>query len=174
MGWTFTPLTQYHSVEEYPPGVATLEPLSEHLKHYEAHLAQNFGSGVQACYRGFRLYDDENSQQLVKKYVDWYKKYREILESDIVHIRRPDGRHIDGILHVNPKLEIKGLAMFYNPTDRELQEIMDIPLYYTGISEKVKVREKEGEFQEYKLDRDYSIYLKVHIPPKSHTWFVFT
>ncbi len=28
--------------------------------------------------------------QLVKKWVDFYKTYRDILISDIVHVRRPD------------------------------------------------------------------------------------
>ena len=50
MGWMFVPLVQYHGGGE----AATIEPLDEHLEHYEAHLAQNFSSGVQACYRGLR------------------------------------------------------------------------------------------------------------------------
>ena len=45
MGWTFTPLTEYHG----GGAAATLEPLSEHLHEYQSHLWQNFGSGVQSC-----------------------------------------------------------------------------------------------------------------------------
>ncbi|HXS54989.1 MAG TPA: hypothetical protein VN726_02625, partial [Hanamia sp.] len=94
MGWTFVPLTQYHG----GGADATLEPLSEHLNDYEAHLVQNFGSGVQACYRGPRLFDTPVTEALVKKEVSWYKKYRTILNSDIIHIRRADGRDYDAIL----------------------------------------------------------------------------
>ena len=173
MGWTFTPLTQYHSVPEYPSEVATLEPLSEHLDQYESHLAQNFGCGVQACYRGLRLYDTEETKALVKKYVDWYKKYRPILDSDIVHIRRPDGRHIDGMLHVNPRLETKGLALLFNPTAETIREKIKIPLYYTGLTEKVMVSEREGDTKEYALDREYNVWVMVNIPPKTHTWLKF-
>jgi hypothetical protein len=173
MGWTFCPLTKYHTVPEYPPEVATLEPLSEHLSHYESHLAQNFGCGVQACYRGIRLYDTEETKKLVEKYVTWYKKYRDILDSDIVHIKRPDGRHIDCILHVNPKLKVKGLAMFFNPTAETLKEHIKIPLYYTGLTDKVKISEKEEVVNELTLDRNYNIYLDIKIPAKSHTWFKF-
>jgi len=130
MGWMFVPLMQYHG----GGAAATIEPLHEHLDFYEWHLAQNFGSGVQACYRGPRLYDTEETKAVVKKWVDFYKKYRAILDSDIVHVRRPDGRDIDCILHVNPQLKQKGLAMVYNPTSRRISRQLKLPLYYTGRS----------------------------------------
>src|SRR5579884_498568 len=96
MGWMFVPLVEYHGGGE----AATFEPLSRHLEEYEWHLAQNFGSGVMAAYRGPRLYDTEATRAVVKRWVDFYKRYRAILDSDIVHVRRPDGRGIDCILHV--------------------------------------------------------------------------
>lgn len=40
----FVPLVEYHG----GGAAATFEPLSEHLPDLEWHLAQNFGSGVQA------------------------------------------------------------------------------------------------------------------------------
>ncbi|MFA5814299.1 MAG: hypothetical protein WC865_01575 [Bacteroidales bacterium] len=51
MNWEFIPLTAYGGGLED----ATLEPLSKHLKDYEQLMVQYYGSGVQACYRGFRL-----------------------------------------------------------------------------------------------------------------------
>ncbi|MBN1125385.1 MAG: hypothetical protein JXA82_10280, partial [Sedimentisphaerales bacterium] len=86
MGWMFVPLTQYHG----GGAAATIEPLNEHLDAYGAHLANNFGAGVQACYRGPRLYDTDATKAVVKKWVDFYKKYRPILDSDIIHLRRAD------------------------------------------------------------------------------------
>jgi hypothetical protein len=41
---------------------AALEPPAEYVDAYEAHLAQNLGSGVQACYRGPRLYDTDETK----------------------------------------------------------------------------------------------------------------
>ncbi len=116
MGWMFVPLVEYRGGGE----AATLEPLSEHLDAYEAHLAQNFGWGVQACYRGPRLHDTEETKVVVKKRVDFYKAYRDILESDVVHLRRADGRDLDGILHVNPQLKTRALAVFFNPLDEDV------------------------------------------------------
>ncbi|MFO1500379.1 MAG: alpha-galactosidase [Verrucomicrobiota bacterium] len=89
MGWMFVPLVEYHGGGT----AATLEPLHEHLDAYEAHLANNFGAGVQACYRGPRLFD-RRYQALVHRWVSWFKAHRDILESDLIHVRRPDGKDL--------------------------------------------------------------------------------
>ena len=76
--------------------------IAQHLKDYEQLMMQYYGAGVQACYRGPRLYDTEKQNSCCKR-INWYKKYRDILNSDIIHLRRADGRDWDGILHVNPQ-----------------------------------------------------------------------
>ncbi len=168
MGWGFVPLTKYQG----GGAEAVLEPLSEHLKDYEQLMVQYYGAGVQACYRGPRLYDTEETKQTVKKTIDWYKKYRQILNSDIVHLRRPDGRDWDGIMHVNPNLKEKGFVMLYNPLKESISRKINLPLYYTGLSDKVLVREKEGKSKSYTLNRNYEIELDITIPAESFTWLV--
>nr|MDO8110344.1 alpha-galactosidase [Candidatus Sigynarchaeota archaeon] len=171
MGWMFTPLTVYHAVGGHWKE-STLEPLSEHIDLFEAHLAQNFLSGVQSCYRGNRLYDSEKARAVVKKWVDVYKKHRAILDSDIIHVRRPDGRHVDGILHVNPKLEEKGLAAFYNPLNEPISCEIKLPLYYTGLTDVALVSEQDNPAKEYAIDRDHSISLPLSVQARGRTWFV--
>ena len=104
--------------------------------------------------------------------INWYKQYREILNSDIIHLRKPDARDWDGIMHVNPKLKQKGLAMFFNPTDREMKRTIKLPLYYTGLTKSARIREQEGKLKSYRLDRDYQAELTVTIPAKGYTWYV--
>ena len=168
MGFMFVPLTQYHGGGE----AATIEPLSEHLEHYETRLRNLFGAGVQACYRGPRLYDTEETRQLVARWVDFYKRYRPILDSDIIHLRRPDGQDWDGILHVNPQLKQKALLSVYNPLDQPIEKEIRVPLYYTGLTEQAIVKEQDGEGKPYTLARDYSIRLKIRIPAKGYNWYV--
>ncbi|MGL6194799.1 MAG: hypothetical protein ACRC2T_08260, partial [Thermoguttaceae bacterium] len=169
MGWMFVPLTQYHGGGP----AATMEPLCENLVDYERHLANNFGAGVQACYRGPRLYDTEETKAVVKKYVDFYKKHRDILDSDIIHLRRADGRDIDYILHVNPQLEEKGLLMIYNPTSEEVSRMITVPLYYTGLTESAKVsNHDETDVNQYQLNRKYEIELPVIVPAGGCTWYI--
>lgn len=168
MSWTFVPLTEYHGGGK----AATLEPLSEHLDDYEGHMMQNYGAGVQACYRGPRLYDTPKTKAVVTNVINWYKKYREILNSDVLHLRRPSGRDWDGIMHVNPNLKEKAMVMVYNPLGKDIERELELPLYYTGLTNFAMVREKEGASKRYKLDRDYSIKVKVRIPANSYSWLV--
>ena len=169
MGWMFVPLVQYHG----GGAAATIEPLKEHLPHYEQRLANLFGAGVQACYRGPQLYDAPETKAIVKKWVDFYKSHREVLDSDIIHIRRPDGRDYDAILHVNPSGEEKGLLMVYNPLNTAIERVLDINLYYTGLTDKVNIVRQDAKTSSMQIKRDYSIELPVSIPARSQTWFVF-
>lgn len=168
MGFMFVPLTQYHGGGE----AATIEPLNEHLDHYETRLRNLFGAGVQACYRGPRLYDTEETKQLVQNWVSFYKRYRPILDSDIIHLRRPDGRDWDGIMHVNPNLKERAFISVYNPLDIAIEKEIEIPLYYTGITTKAMVKEQDVKETPFILERDYTIRLKIQIPAKGYNWYV--
>lgn len=168
MCWTFVPLTQYHG----GGAQATMEPLKDHLKDYENQMMQNYGSGVQACYRGPRLYDAPETKELVKKTITWYKKYRDILNSDIIHLKRPSGKDWDGMLHVNPNLKEKAMLMVFNPTNEDITREIKVPLYYSGLTKKASIREKENKAKKVKLNRDYSVKITVKIPAKSYNWYV--
>ncbi|MHA4846175.1 hypothetical protein ACX0G7_18500 [Flavitalea antarctica] len=168
MGWGFVPLTRYQGGGPE----AVLEPLSEHIKDYEQLMMQYYGSGVQACYRGPRLYDTESTKQTVIRVINWYKKYRDILNSDIIHLRRADGRDWDGILHVNPQLKTKGLVMLYNPMKEKITRTIKLPLYYTGLTNEVKIVDTASIKQTKKLDRDYQAELTFTIDAESYAWFV--
>ena len=168
MGWGFVPLTEYQG----GGAAATLEPLSAHLDAYEKLMMQYYGSGVQACYRGPRLYDTEITKQLVINTISWYRKHRDILNADIIHLRRADGRDWDGILHVNPQLKEKGLAMLYNPLKHEIERTIELPLYYTGIKNAAKVSVKNGQPIAYNLDQNSKVKLTVKIPAEGYTWLL--
>jgi len=168
MGWMFVPLTQYHG----GGAAATIEPLDEHLDHYRRMLTSNLAMGVQACYRGPRLYDTDRTRAMVKERVDWFKKYREILESDVIHGRRADGRELDWMLHVNPNLQHKGMLVVFNPLKDTARRTLKVNLYYTGLTDTAEIREQDGASQTYKLARDHSVEIPVEIGPEGFTWFV--
>jgi hypothetical protein len=168
MGWMFVPLTQYHG----GGAAATIEPLKDHLQHYEHRMADLFGAGVQACYRGPRLFDAPETQEMVKRMTGFYREHRAILDSDLIHLRRADGRDLDYILHVNPELKEKGLLMVYNPCPVEIEKEIAVPLYYTGLKTATIVTERDGPAVKYELARDYTIRLRVKIPASGYSWFV--
>jgi hypothetical protein len=169
MGWMFVPLVQYHGGGEE----ATIEPLKDHLPHYAQRLANLFGAGVQACYRGPQLYDSPETQVVVAKWVAFYKKHRTVLDGDIIHIRRPDGRDYDAILHVDPTGVEKGLLMIYNPLNEPITRTLSIPVYYTGLNNKASIKEQEGTSKDVLITRDYKINLTVKIPAKGYQYFTF-
>lgn len=169
MGWMMVPLVEYHGGGKE----ATIEPLKDHLPHYEMRLANNFGAGVMACYRGPQLYDTPETKAVVKKWVDFYKKYRTIADSDIIHLRRPDGTDWDGFIHVNPDAEQKGLLMVYNPLSVAIKRTIQVPVYYTGLTTTAIVKEQGGKAVKYPVSRDYKISLEIEIPANYCNWYIF-
>jgi hypothetical protein len=168
MAWGFVPLTKYQGGGPE----AVLEPLSEHLNDYEQLMMQYYGAGVQACYRGPRLYDTETTRQMVAKTIQWYKKYRNILNADMIQLRRADGRDWDGWMHVNSALAQKGLMMLFNPTEAPITRTIALPLYYTGLSKTAVVKDAKGISKTYTLNRDYTINFTFTIPADSYSWYV--
>ena len=171
MGWMFVPLSGYHG----GGAAATIEPLKEHLPHYEARFANLLGYGVQACYRGPRLFDSEETKALVTKWVSFYKSHREVLDQgDIIHLRRPTGQDWDGILHVNPQGKEKAMAFFYNPLNEEIERAIRVPLHYAGLTGEAMVSINSKPPQKIALDAAQTTTLKMKIPAQGRSWVLFT
>ena len=174
MGWMFVPLTQYHG----GGAAATIEPLDQNIDHYRNMIQSNLALGVQACYRGPRLYDTDKVKQMVAGEVAWYKRYRDILESDIIHGRRADASQLDWCLHVNPQLETPGMLVVFNPTSKPLRETIKVPMHYTGLQDKAIVfdsrQEGQGGFerQTMHIDALEKIDLDITVPAYSMRSYV--
>jgi hypothetical protein len=168
MSWGFVPLTRYQGGGPE----AVLEPLSEHLKDYKQFMMQYYGAGVQACYRGPRLYDTDSTKQEVINTINWYKKYRAILNSSLIHLRRADGRDWDGWLHVNPQLQTKGLLMLFNPLKQSIIRTITVPLYYAGLNCKAILKEKDGAPKKMTLNKNDELTLQFTLAPESYSWYV--
>lgn len=168
MGWMFVPLTEYQG----GGAAATIEPLDDHLDHYERMIESNLALGVQACYRGPRLFDTERTRVMVKSKVDWFKAHRDILESDLIHGRRADARDLDWMLHVNPALKKKGMLVVFNPLNEPVTRTLRVPLYYTGLTKTAQIWERGTAAREFSLDRDYAVEIPVTVKPQGMNWFV--
>ena len=109
---------------------------------------------------------------MVTEVIDWYKKYRDLLNADIIRLRRADGRDWDGWMHVDPTGQAKGLAMLFNPTEKTIQKTINIPFYYTGLDQVANVSMEGKDPKSYQLNRDFSIDIQIEIPAGGYTWFV--
>jgi hypothetical protein len=110
---------------------------------------------------------------MVKQTISWYKAHRDVLEGDLIHLRRADGRDMDYWLLVNPNAEEKGALTIFNPLSSEIKKRILVPLYYTGLTEKVKVFDDDHYLNEVTLDRNYHIELMVNIPPGGNKTLFF-
>jgi len=128
---------------------------------------------VQACYRGPRLYDTAATRAVVERWVSWFKAHRDILESDLIHGRRADARDVDWMLHVNPRLDEKALLVAFNPLDRAVRKTLRVNLYYSGLTDTVRVKAASGPATTWTLGRDYTIDLPIEIPAQGMSWYVF-
>ena len=169
MGWMFVPLMEYQG----GGAEAVIEPLHEHLDHYERRLQNLLGAGVQACFRGPRLYDTPRTEAVVKKWVSWYKGHRAILDSDIVPLRRADGRDWDGLLHVNPSLNEKAMAVLYNPLSVSIVRKIRLPLYSAGLTVRAKAFVDNGKAKVVELDGRCEGTMEINIPAHGFRWVVF-
>lgn len=146
--------------------------MEKNLDKYERMFFTQLSSGAQVWVRGHRLYDGPQSKAMLQKWMAWYQKYHEVILGDIIHLKRPDGRGLDYTLHVNPQGREKGMLLVFNPTPEEIRQTLELPLYYTGLTETAKIREQEGPAKAYALDRDSKVKLPVAIPANGYSWFI--
>ncbi|MEM1448400.1 MAG: hypothetical protein AAGI22_04765 [Planctomycetota bacterium] len=166
MGWMFVPLTEYHG----GGAAATIEPLSEHLDHYRQMLRSNLALGVQACYRGPRLFDTPETEAVVRAEVEWFKEHRAILEADVIHGRRADGRDLDWMLHADPLGSTRGMLVVFNPTSEPIARTLHVDLHYTGVRDVARLRAANGASTELALDGT-KLVLDVTVPARSMEWY---
>ncbi len=167
MGWMFVPLTEYQG----GGAAATIEPLSEHLDHYRRMIESNLGLGVQACYRGPRLFDTDATRDMLRAEVQWFKTHRDILESDLIHGRRADARDLDWMLHVNPRLKEKGLLVVYNPLNTPVTRTLRVNVHYTGLQKSARIRDVQRGSRRVTVDREGFVTLPVTVPAAGMSWY---
>lgn len=168
MGWMTLQLVGFYSND---PRVG-LEPLCDNLDKYEQQLIQYLASGCHLTIRGKRLYDTPETKKMVSGWIDWFKKYRDILTSDIIHVSRPTGRDLDCIMHVNPFIGHKGMVVVFNPTDKDITKELLLPLYYTGLTDKATVTSGDGGVKTYALTGRKEMMMPVTIPAQGTQWFL--
>ena len=146
--------------------------MEKNLDKYERVLFTMLSSGAQVWVRGHRLYDGPQSKAMLLKWMGWYRQHREVIQGDIIHLKRPDGRGLDYTLHVNPQGKEKGMLLVFNPTPEEVTQTLDIPLYYTGLTGSAKIREQDGKAKKYPLDGNARTKYPVTIPANGYSWFI--
>ena len=137
MCWSHIPFSQYHGGGDS----AAFLPFSEKIDDYNWVVAQNIGNGVTSDFRGMDLYD-ETVLPILTRWVNFFNRYRGIVNSDMVHITQARNAgnplrtgKMDTLYHVNANNPgEKGLLWVYNQTDEVRTETITVPMYYTGLT----------------------------------------
>ena len=143
--------------------------------HYRRMFESNLGYGAQACWRGPRLFDGEETKAMVQAQVRWYLQHRMILESDVIHSssRRPDGQDLDWVLHSSSRCDPPGMLVAYNPTPAARKRIVPLNLYYTGLKERTIATNQDGEVYDLVVDPRGHTAVEVDVPAGGMAWFTF-
>ena len=64
------------------------------------------------------------------------------------------------------------MLLVFNPLNTEVTQTIDVPLYYTGLTDSAKIREQEGPVKTHQLDREYKVKVPVTIPANGFSWFI--
>ena len=167
MGWMFVPLVEYHGGGP----AATIEPLADHLDDYARILDTCLGFGAQACYRGPRLHDTLATRDMVRAKVRWFRDHRRLLEADIIHLRRADGRDLDGILHVDPDGSPRAMAVFHNPGGNAIERRVEIPTRFIGPDREFVVRMSDGASTRLRVTASGTLPVRLKVAGDGMAWF---
>ena len=151
---------------------AQFESIQSHAHNYDWAHAQYMGAGVGMAYVGHRVYTSTATRAIVYNWVRFYKDYRAIITSPIMHVRRPDMQGLDAFMHINPHLTHKGLVMVFNPMNHHINQSLPLPLYYTGLTDYATITELGHKGQKVTLDRDYTVEVIVSLAPLNYTCFI--
>lgn len=145
MGWTLVPFSAYTGGDD-----SVFWPYDERINDYDYIIALNMMFGVGGSYRGANgLYQGAPSENVMKTWGEFYNKYNDILNGDVIHIKPPvydipEGSgsrtsdktiDIDGFIHASADTKQKGLGAFFNQTGEKVTQKVKVPLYYTGLTD---------------------------------------
>ena len=108
---------------------------------------------------------------MVKGRVAWFKQHLAILESDIIHGRRADGRDLDWILHVNPSLPEPGMLVVYNPLPQDVSRDLHVNLSYTGLRASATLTDAGGKETKVEPGPGGVAIVPVTVPAHAMSWW---
>ena len=65
------------------------------------------------------------------------------------------------------------MLVVYNPSAGERSATLTPSLYYTGLTDVVRVTSAGGATRELRLSRDYRVELPVQVPARGMSWYLF-
>ena len=138
--WGFLAVDSYH---RHAVGISEEQPWL-----YDHALGGLIGYGHAGMIHGSRLFAGPRTEAVARKWIAFYRRYRETLRGDFLHVAAPDGYHVDAVLHTQAGAAIPAVAVVFNPRDCAQTAHLCFPLGYAGMTPGSRiVCEGEGALQ---------------------------
>ncbi|HML74339.1 MAG TPA: hypothetical protein PKB02_07555 [Anaerohalosphaeraceae bacterium] len=160
---TFVPVVPWSPNPDAP----SMEPMEKNAEFYDAYLAYCFGYGFGGRIFQRVAFEGPKSEAAVRRWLGFWKKHYDYFSKGyLLHLREPDGEHIDAIAHyLNENNTHKLLVVVYNPLQIEQIDKLELPLsvipdtIWEAVSEKGEKQTVSGK------------YLEVTVPAGNATWY---
>jgi ketol-acid reductoisomerase len=148
-----------------------LQFLDSGLATFIAAAGRNFNSAP--------LWQNNASQAIFLRWMAVFDTNRAVLNGDIVHVKRPDGRNWDAMMHVLPTAAPgapRGFAIFYNPTASATNLSTALGVYYCGFEPGATVRAEydDGSVEQLQQDAGFSVRVRRAIPARGYTYAILS
>lgn len=112
----------------------SLLPMEDHADEYDAYLANTYGYGFEGQPYFAVAFEGPKSKKAVVRWLAFWKQHIAFFkEGYLLHVREPDGKNIDAVMHVLDKDGIKNvLVVVYNPSELEMTGELSLPLDKAG------------------------------------------
>ena len=151
----------------------------EELQFFDTGLATFIGAAGRE-FQGGALWQNDASKALLLKWTATLKRFRAVLNGDIVHVLKPSGRQYDALMHVLPSAapgEPAGFVLIYNPSTTAAANVSTaLSVYYCGFSvgANVRVEWDDGSTEQATQDAFFSLRLRRLVPALGYVWAALT
>ena len=124
--FAFTSIDIYHKY--------SIEADENDITTYHHAMGTMFGYGYAGQIKGTQLYKGPKTKEDLIQWVKFYKKYRDVLGGEMLHLSKPNHFDVDAVVHVNPKANVPALLMAFNPTGEEKRAVYSFSLKAAGFA----------------------------------------
>lgn len=145
------------------------------LQFYDTALAVFIGLAGRYFQSGV-LWQNNASLAIATAWMNTMNTHRNVLNGDVIHVRKPTGRSWDAIMHAEPAAaagEAKCFAIFYNPLTSVAANVSTaLNVYYCGFAPMAVVQAvwKDNTTQMLTQDAAFAIPITRSIPALGYDW----
>ena len=148
---------------------------TDELRFFNTSLSVFLGAAGR-CFLGGDLYQNAASEAILRQWMGTLNRFRDVLNGDIVHVKKPNGRSWDAMLHVLPTAApgaVRGFVIFWNPS-MALEALVstNLSVYYCGFAPgaSVRVEWSDGSVEQVQQDAFFGIALRTTVEAKGYAW----